>query len=322
MIEEDVKKIQDRKKQLKEDHIVNINKIKHEHHNETKDLQDEFRKEEEKTLHLIKSNQAIIEEHKVNSLNKHELIQKEEHLRNKLKFEKNYIESERLKFCEEKLTQERELGDYTKENFTLEANINNIKGNIRTESRNYHNSFIKKQNGLTDIISNLEKLESKKRSLNLDKHLYDLEDEFVDKMIKKENNKTQKNTNALRELQSQINEKQIAFNKSKEKYQEDLQHINKENDLKVSVMLEKKEKVLKELCNTEFIGRCIWFQRQRLSDFFVQANKHYEQNIRSEKANLGKRELEYNEKQERNERLASLEEEYDYLKYFKEKVRL
>lgn len=322
LIEDGIKRIQTHKNQLKNEHIANIHKIKADHHREMKELGSEYNKEREKTFKHIDQHQVVIDEHKLNSLRKEELIEKEEHLRKKLKFEKNYIEAERLKFCEEKLTQEKELGEHMKENYTLDANINKIKGDMRTESRKYHNTFIKKQNGLTEIIGNLEKLESKKRLLNLDMHIYDLEEEFVGKMLSAENNKTQKNTNALREIQSQINEKQISFNKVKDKLKGELVDFNEGNEMQLANLVSKKQAVLKDLCNAEFMARCIWLQRQRLFEFFVHAGKHYENSIKCEKANLESRTLEYEEEKDRKEKLAGLEEEYGYYKYFKEKIRL
>ena len=321
-IEDDLKAQEKEKDRIINTHKDELIRIHKEYLSEMNRIQEEHKQEKQKTENLIKKNSQKITEYKINKEKKDKLIEMEKHLMAKLKFERTYIENERLKFCEDKLIQEREMGEIIKENFKIENEIHSINKKIKDENRSYHNTYIKKQNKLTDMLTNLKKLENRKRNLCLDTHLYDLEQQFVGKMLKNQNNKIKKNTLLLRKLQNEINIKQVDFMKEKEELEKEIAEIDKESQAVINELMNKKHKVLKVLSNTEFIARIIWLQRQRLVEFFRHAGEYYENAISQEKIQLKSRRLEEEEHSQRIEKLDQLETENEYLKIFKAKLRL
>lgn len=257
--------------------------------NETEILNEQYKIDEDK---IIKEFQKEIGEYekkinnKKNILNEYEeflkkkeiVISEHNELKEQLNFENEYIEKEKLKFCEEELIHKKLISEEMKENFEIESDIKNINKKLDNENKKYQN-FYKQKNKFSKILVDLCKNQKMKENININKQLFVNHQKILDDMEDKADKKLR---NYLIKIQ---NNQDILFIKRKKhelnkiEIQKNIKKI-KENFFQTYTELkEKKNEVILYKKNFEFLGRALTDQRKIFLKFYQNCIKHLEEEV-------------------------------------------
>ena len=277
------------------------------------DLTKEFQMEIDNYETKINKKKYILNEYEEFLKKKEVLISEHNELEEQLKFEKEYIEKEKLKFCEEKLIHKKLISEEIKENFEIESNIKNINKKLDNENKKYQN-FYKQKNKFSKILLDLSKNQKIKENININKQLFVNHQKILDKMEDKADKKLK---NYLIKIQ---NNQDILFNNRKKhelnkiEIQKNIKKI-KENFFKTCDELkEKKNEVVLYKKNFEFLGKALTNQRKIFLKFYQNCIKHLEEELKYQNIKKKNKFIDGEQKQEIMDHIESLNFRLEFLK--------
>ena len=252
---------------------------------------------------LIAKKKESLQEYDEFIIKKEVLINKNNELEEKLKFENEYIEKEKLKFCEEELIHQKLLNDEIKETSNIETNIKHVNKKLEDENKKYQN-FYKQKNKYTKILMDLSKREKDKENININKQLFVNHNKILNEIEKKADKK-------LKYLLIKIeNNQNILFNERKD---HEFNKINIQKEIKLIKevffknyleLKNKKKAIVSNKSNLEFIGKSLTHQRKIFLNFYQNCLQHFEEEIKFHRIKLKNQ---HNSEDEKTEILNSLE---------------